>query len=261
MSPRDNLFRNERPGAGSGDVSPRARYLPAGDRALSVEFGNSISQSLNERVLQFDNLLRAACLPGVVEAVPSYRALLIYYDPLRIEYETLVQHLRRLEAQIAPRIVVPRRLVEIPCCYHPEVAFDLKAVGERHGMTAQDVAKIHCSGQYITYFIGFAPGFPYLGGLPEQIVTPRFATPREKIPAQSVGIGGSQCTIYSVESPGGFWIVGRTPLRLYDPSSPQPVLLQPGDRIRFYPIDRTEYAQMSRSVERGTYKTSIQEVV
>jgi KipI family sensor histidine kinase inhibitor len=226
-----------------------------------VEFGDSISQSLNERVLQFDNLVREVCLPAIIETVPTYRSLLVYYDPLRSEYETLVEQLRQLETKIVPRILMPRRLVEIPCCYDPEMGFDLVAVGKRHGLTSQDVAQIHCSGQYITYFLGFAPGFPYLGGLPEQIITPRLASPREKIPAQSVGIGGLQCTIYSIESPGGFWIIGRTPLRLYDPSAPEPVLLQPGDRIRFRPIDKAEYEQLSKSVEKGTYKTKIQEVV
>jgi KipI family sensor histidine kinase inhibitor len=226
-----------------------------------VEFGDSISQSLNERVLQFDNLVREVCLPAITETVPTYRSLLVYYDPLRSEYEALVEQLRRLEAKIVPRSVMPRRLVEIPCCYDPEMGFDLIAVGKRHGLTAQEVAQIHCSGQYITYFLGFAPGFPYLGGLPEQIITPRLASPRQKIPAQSVGIGGLQCTIYSIESPGGFWIIGRTPLRLYDPSALEPVLLQPGDRIRFRPIDKAEYEQLSKSVEKGAYKTKIQEVV
>lgn len=260
MLPVSNVFRSKKLTAESG-ASPRARYLPAGDRALSVEFGNRISEDLNKRVLQFDNLLREFCLPGVLETGPSYRALLVYYDPLIIEYEALVEQLRRWEAEIAPQVVETPRLVEIPCCYDPEMGFDLTAVGKRHGLTAQDVAQIHCSVQYITYFIGFAPGFPYLGGLPERIATPRLASPRDKIPAGSVGIGGSQCTIYSVESPGGFWILGRTPLRLYDPSVTQPVLLRAGDRIRFRPVDRTEYEQMCRSVEEGTCKTNIQESV
>jgi inhibitor of KinA len=243
-----------------GNQTPRtARYLPAGDRALSVEFGSTISEDLNQRVLQFDNLLRKACLPGIVETVPSYRALLVYYDPLVIEYEDLVEQLRRWEVEIAPQVVEPPRLVEIPCCYDPELGFDLMAVGTQHGLTAQDVIRIHSSAHYITYFIGFAPGFPYLGGLPEEIFTPRLVRPRDKIPAGSVGIGGGQCTIYSVESPGGFWILGRTPLRLYDPSASQPVLLRAGDRIRFHPVDRAEYEQMYRSVAAGTFRTNIQE--
>lgn len=239
--------------------SMRVRYLPAGDRALSVEFGATISEDLNTRVLQFDNLLQKACLPGVVETVPSYRALLVYYDPLLIEYESLVEQLRRRESEIASDVRRPTRLVQIPCCYDPELGFDLTAVAEQHGLTAHDVVRIHGSAEYVTYFIGFAPGFPYLGGLPEQIATPRLVTPRVKIPAGSVAIGGSQCTIYSVESPGGFWILGRTPLRLYDPAATQPVFLRAGDRIRFNPVDRVEFEQISRNVDAGTYRTNIQE--
>ena len=242
------------------ETTPKsARYLPAGDRALSVEFGTTIFQDLNERVLQFDNLLREERVRGVLETVPSYRALLVYYDPLIIEYESLAKQLRRLEAKIAPRVVLPRRLVEIPCCYDPEIGFDLMAVAEQHGLTARDIVEIHSSAEYVIYFIGFAPGFPYLGGLPERIATPRLVTPRAKVPLGSVAIGGRQCTIYSVESPGGFWILGRTPLRLYDPSATQPVLLRAGDRIRFNPVDRTEYEQMCRSVEEGTFRINIQE--
>lgn len=237
----------------------KVRYLPAGDRALSVEFGTTISEDLNTRVLQFDHLLQKACLPGVLETVPSYRALLVYYDPLIIEYQSLVEQLRCREAEIVPEVKVAPRLVEIPCCYDPELGFDLTTVAEQHGLTARNVVQIHSSAEYLTYFIGFAPGFPYLGGLPEQIATPRLVTPRAKIPAGSVAIGGSQCTIYSVESPGGFWILGRTPLRLYDPAATQPVLLRAGDRIRFKTVDRVEFEEIRRNVDAGTYRTNIQE--
>jgi inhibitor of KinA len=259
MLPLNDVSRSK--GAGRNPTPRKARYLPAGDRALSVEFGSTISEDLNQRVLQFDNLLRKVCLPGVLETVPSYRALLVYYEPLIIEYEAFLEQLRRCEAEIAPQVVEPPRLVEIPCCYDPELGFDLMAVGTQHGLTAQDVVRIHSSAQYITYFIGFAPGFPYLGGLAEEIFTPRLVRPRDKIPAGSVGIGGGQCTIYSVESPGGFWILGRTPLRLYDPSASQPVLLRAGDRIRFHPVDRAEYEQIYRSVAARTFRTNIQESV
>lgn len=240
------------------DSYPRARYLPAGDLALSVELGNAISVELNTRVRQFEYLLEEAKIPGIRETVPTYRALLVYYDPLTVEYDALVERLKGLEANLGSGITLPGRLVELPCCYDPELGFDLEAVAQYHGLTPQEVARIHASAEYLTYFIGFTPGLPYMGGLPEQIAIPRLVTPRANTPPGSVGIGGNQCCVYSLESPGGFWVLGRTPLRPYNPAEAEPILLRAGDHVRFRPVGRTEYEEILAAVEAGTFRPKIE---
>jgi inhibitor of KinA len=149
--------------------------------------------------------------------------------------------------------------VELPCCYEdPELGIDLAAAAERLGLPAEELARLHAGAQYLVYFIGFTPGLPYLAGMPERIMLPRLETPRTKVPAGSVGIGGIQVCIYSVESPGGYWILGRTPLRLYDPESPEPILLRPGDHVRFRPIDRREYDDIVAAVKARSYRPVIE---
>jgi KipI family sensor histidine kinase inhibitor len=163
-------------------------------------------------------------VPGVVETVPSFRSLLVYYDPLVVGYEGLCETLAELAAQAEHASLPPSRLVELPCCYEdPALGIDLAAAAERLGLPADELARLHADARYLVYFIGFTPGLPYLAGMPERIVLPRLETPRTKVPAGSVGIGGIQVCIYSVESPGGYWILGRTPVPLYDPESPDPI--------------------------------------
>ncbi len=174
--------------------------------------------------------------------MPSFRALLVYYDPTLVEYEALCDAMRELAVQAEHTALPPARTVELPCCYaDPELGFDLAAAAARLGLSPAELARLHAGAEYLVYFIGFTPGLPYMYGMPERIHLPRLETPRTKVPAGSVGIGGAQCCIYSVESPGGYWVLGRTPLRLYDPGSANPILLSPGDRVRFRPIDRREY--------------------
>jgi inhibitor of KinA len=189
-------------------------------------------------------------LAGVTEMTPAFCALLVYYDPAVTTYEALCAAITDVAAQADTTVLPPSRVVELPCCYDdPALGIDLEAAATRLGLGVDELVRIHAGAEYLVYFIGFTPGLPYLAGMPERIMLPRLQTPRTKVPAGSVGIGGVQVCIYSVESPGGYWILGRTPLRLYDPGAPEPILLRPGDHVRFRAIDRTEYDRIVTAVE------------
>jgi KipI family sensor histidine kinase inhibitor len=197
---------------------------------------------VNTRVRAVEFLIQQKGLPGVVETVPSFAALLVYYDPLTVDYDSLCASIAALEPQAQATVLPPARTVELPCCYDPELGPDLLAAAERIGASVDELVALHAGASYLVYFIGFTPGLPYMTGMPERLGLPRLETPRTKVPAGSVGIGGGQCCIYSVDSPGGYWLLGRTPLPLYDPSAEDPTLLRPGDRVKFRPIDRAEFA-------------------
>jgi inhibitor of KinA len=213
---------------------------------------------VNTRVRALEYLVQHKAVPGVVETVPSFRSLLVYYDPSIARYEGLCETLAELAAQAEHASLPPSRVVELPCCYEdPELGIDLAAAAERLGLSPAELARLHAGAAYLVYFIGFTPGLPYLAGMPERIMLPRLETPRTKVPAGSVGIGGIQVCIYSVESPGGYWILGRTPVRLYDPESPDPILLRPGDHLQFRAIDRGEYDDIVAAVTARTYRPVI----
>ena len=215
--------------------------------------GDEISLAVNERVRALEYLIQAKAVPGVVETVPSFRALLVYYDPLVTSYDALCEALRALEAQTESAVLPPPRHVELPCCYDdPELGFDLEKAAERLGLGPDTLVRMHASAEYLVYFIGFTPGLPYMD-LPERLTIARLDTPRTKTPPGSVSIGGNQCCIYPLDSPGGFWVLGRTPVRLYDPGASEPTLLRPGDRVRFRAIDRREFDRIAAAVETRTF--------
>ena len=221
--------------------------------ALCVELGDEISAEVNTRVRALEFLIQAKGLPGVVETVPSFRSLLVYYDPGQTGFDALCAGLGELAEQATTATLPPARLIELPCCYDPEFGLDLLAAAARLGLTVDELVRIHAGAEYVVYFVGFTPGLPYMAGVPERIQLPRLETPRVKVPAGSVGLGGAQYCIYSVESPGGYWLLGRTPVRLYDPEAAEPTLLRPGDRVRMRPIDRTEYDAIAAWVAARTY--------
>ncbi|MBI3029837.1 MAG: 5-oxoprolinase subunit PxpB [Candidatus Rokubacteria bacterium] len=235
------------------------RFLPAGDLAVSVELGDEISREVNARVLALEYLIQQKGFPGVLETVPTFRSLLVYYDPFVVGYDELVASLTALIPEARADVLPHARRVEIPCCYGGELGFELDAAAAKIGLAADEMARLHASADYYVYFVGFTPGLPYMGGMPERLTIPRLETPRTKTPAGSVGIGGTQCCIYSVESPGGFWVLGRTPLRLYDPASPDPILLRAGDHVRFRPIDRAEFDSITAAVAAGTFRPRIED--
>lgn len=237
---------------------PEPKFLPAGDLAVSVELGDEISPEVNTRVRALEYLIQQKAIAGVIETVPTFRALLIDYDPLVIGWDELVATLSSLVPQAQPEALPPSRLVEIPCAYGGELGFDLVSVAEKLGLTPEQVMSRHSADEHLVYFIGFTPGLPYTVGMSDPLTIPRLDKPRTKTPAGSVGIGGSQGCIYPVESPGGFWVLGRTPLRLYDPTRADPILLRPGDRLRFRPIDRAEFDRIAAEVAAGRFVVRVE---
>ena len=225
---------------------------------MSVELGEEISAEVNTRVRALEYLVDQKGLPGVVETVPSYRSLLVYYDPSVVGYDALCAQLAALAEQATTTTMPPAREVELPCCYEGELGTDLEAAAARLGLSVDELVALHAGAEYLVYFIGFTPGLPYMTGAPERLTIPRLDTPRVKVPAGSVAIGGTQCCIYSVESPGGFWLLGRTPVRLYDPAAAEPILLRPGDRVRFHQIDRREFDDVAARVAAGRFRPAIQ---
>ncbi|MCZ7624821.1 MAG: 5-oxoprolinase subunit PxpB [Candidatus Methylomirabilis sp.] len=212
------------------------RFLDGGESCLVAELGDTIDIALNRRVRALGLALEQARVKGVVEAVPTYRSLAIYYNPLVISREALRQWIGRLDDSVESLVEQPPRLMEIPTIYGGAYGPDLEFVACRNGLSPDEVVRLHADPTYHVYMLGFMAGFPYLGDLPARLAAPRLSTPRLKVPAGSVGIGGGQTGIYPIESPGGWRIIGRTPLRLFDPSAAKPTLLLPGDRVRFVPI-------------------------
>lgn len=209
---------------------PRVR--PVADIGLMVEFAESISEGANAAVLALDRSLRENPFPGFTEAVPSYCALFVGYDPLVTDPGTVEAHLRRLWG--AARVAAPEgRLHEVAVCYDPPFGPDLDAVAARAGLTRDAVVAAHLSGSYRVYMYGFAPGYAYLGGVPEPIRLPRKAAPVRDIPAGSVLIAGPQCLVTTITMPTGWWIIGRSPARILRPHDEAPFLFEVGDRIAF----------------------------
>jgi len=234
------------------------RFLPAGDLAVCVELGEEISVEVNTRVRALEFLIQQKALTGVTEIVPTYSSLLVYYDPRAVAYDALCAAIAALAPQATTAVLPPSRMVELPCCYDdPELGFDLEPAARRLGLSRDELVTLHAGAEYLVYFLGFTPGLPYMTGVPERIMIPRLDTPRVKTPPGSVGIGGIQCCVYSVESPGGFWILGRTPLALYDPGASEPTLLRPGDRVRFRRIARAEFEAIEAAAAAGTYRPVI----
>lgn len=211
------------------------RLQPLGDAALLVELGSGIDPDLNRRVHALAARLMAATLPGVVEIVPAYASALIHYDPLVLDFTDLeAWAIAALDGLVAASF--PPRRVEIPVRYGGADGPDLEFVAAHAGLTPAAVIRLHSAAEYTVYMMGFQPGFPYLGGLNPAIAAPRLPTPRTRVPAGSVGIAGNQTGIYPSQSPGGWRLIGRTDLRLFDPSADPPCLLNPGDIIRFVPV-------------------------
>ena len=230
-------------------------FLTAGDRALVVEFGNSISPEINARVHNLTVAIERSEADGVVEIVPTYRSLMVHYDPARVTASGLEDHIRELGESLDEQVAGAARVVRIPTLYGGEHGPDLEFVAQNAGMAVDEAVAAHSGTDYLVYMIGFSPGFPYLGGLSDRLVTPRLGTPRPVIPAGSVGIAESQTGVYPVASPGGWRLIGRTPLKMFDATREPPALLSAGDFVRFAPIDtEDEFQSIQSSAEEGRYE-------
>ena len=229
------------------------RFLLTGDTSLSVEFANEISEAVNHDIRAYKTLLEKAGIPGIVETVPTYRSLMVHYDPLVIRYGPLREKLEQLLVEMDALEIPPSLVLEIPVLYGGEIGPDLPFVAEHSGLSEEEVVRIHSSAEYLIYMLGFTPGFTYLGGMSEKIAVPRLKQPRVKIPAGSVGIAGTQTGIYPIDSPGGWQLIGRTPVKMYDPDRETPILPTAGQYIQFFPVTQDEYDAILQEVEAGAY--------
>lgn len=230
------------------------KYLTAGDKALTIEYGNEISEDISSKVRSMMVALETNKIDGIVEIVPTYRSLMVHYNPLIIGYDDLVNKLKSLENKLEDISLPEPEVIEIPTVYGGEYGPDIENVAKHNKITVEEVIKIHSSKEYLIYMLGFTPGFPYLGGMDEKIATPRLKSPRTKINKGSVGIAGSQTGIYPIDSPGGWQLIGKTPLKLYEPNREVPILLKAGNYIKFIPIFEGEYKSIEKAVNNGTYK-------
>jgi len=233
---------------------------PLGDSALIIRVREGFEDAPDETieaVLRVQRCLENAQLPGVIETAPAYTTVAMFYDPTRAVaggarpnevVDWLAERVRQVlsNANVIQDEEIEARLVEIPVCYDREFAPDLHEVAKRAGLVAQEVVDLHSKSEYRVSCVGFTPGFPYLTGLPNKLATPRRVVPRKEIPAGSVAIGGNQTGIYPIKSPGGWNVIGRTPLKLFDPAENPPALLRAGDAVRFRAIRRDEFERSTR---------------
>lgn len=228
---QDGLFEN-------------ARFRTAGDRGILVEYGDVIDPDVNSKVRSMAIVMDENPPAGVVEIIPTYRSLLIIYDPSVTQPDKLKKTLGSLEARLGEIRIPPPRTVELPVCYGGEFGPDIDTVAETNHLTVEQVVELHCEPEYPIYMVGFTPGFPFLGGLSEKLHTPRLETPRTLVPEGSVGIANNQTGIYPIASPGGWQLIGRTPVKLFAPWRQNPFLYQAGDRLKFKPISPDEYTRI-----------------
>nr|WP_293993176.1 5-oxoprolinase subunit PxpB [uncultured Fusobacterium sp.] len=240
-----------------GDI----KFLLAGDCSFVIQFGNEISPEINKKIRKMIEDLKEQNIDGLIEMVPTYCSMLVSYDPCKISYKELkakVEELLKLASESTESDEIT--LIEIPTLYNDEYGPDLEYVANHNNLTKEEVIKIHTGTDYLVYMLGFMPGFTYLGGMSEKIATPRLESPRLQIFPGSVGIAGKQTGMYPSLSPGGWRIIGRTPLKLYNPESNTPVYISSGDYIRYISIDEAEYKKIEKEVQEGKYTVKIRRI-
>ncbi len=213
----------------------------AGDRGLLMEFGNVIDPAINARIRGLAARLSCGLPSGVEEIIPTYCAVILIYNPMVTDPATLIPQLTTLNAELTDQSLPAPDIIELPICYHPDLGPDLAHVAKVHDLTPEEVVEIHTTPLYPIYMIGFTPGFPYLGGLPERLHTPRLSSPRTHVPSGSVGIANNQTGIYPIASPGGWQLIGQCPVKLFDPHSEEPILLRAGSLLKFNAISLDDF--------------------
>jgi len=227
-------------------------FLSCGDAALVVQFGERVDPDVNRQVMTLDAAVRSRAIEGVVETVPTFRSLMIHYDPLRIRRTSLIEAVEPLLAE-KTRLATAFSRWTLPVCYDPEYAPDLAEVAERTGLTPERVIALHAGTTFNVYMIGFLPGFPYMGDLPHELELPRRVEPRTQVPAGSIAIATTLTVVYPNQSPGGWHLIGRTPIPMFMLERPRPVLFAPGDEVRFAPVTAAEYATIAERVATGDF--------
>lgn len=229
--------------------------LPLGDSAWTIEFGETIDPALHARVMGLNTAIDAACkagkLAGLVDRVPTFRSLTVHYDPLATDGDALGQHLLQL-AENAGSASSTGRHWHLPACFEADLAPDLERLANAKGMTPEAIVATLTATTFRVYMIGFMPGFPYMGGLPRELAMPRLANPRKVVPARSLAVTGEMCAVYPWESPGGWNLLGRTPVSLFDAADDaSPALLESGDQVRWRAVSRAEYDDLEQELAGG----------
>lgn len=238
-------------------MNGKTEFLIAGDRGLIIKFGDTIDGETNNRIRSFCSVLEKKRIEGIVEVVPTFNSLSVYYDPCVIKGDRLIKKLSSLLKKCGTNFQNGGKTFVIPVLYGGKWGEDLNDVAAHAHLTADEVIKIHSSTDYLIYMLGFLPGFAYLGGLDDRIVTPRLDTPRTKIHAGAVGIGGEQTGIYPLASPGGWRLIGTTPVKIYDADREEPILYKAGDKIRFKPVTEDEFYEIEKAVNENRYEVTV----
>ncbi|NEZ01232.1 5-oxoprolinase subunit PxpB [Heyndrickxia shackletonii] len=229
------------------------RYKAAGDSSILMELDVGIDKDINKLIIHLSNIIEEKTSEGFGEVIIGYRSLLVQYNPLTMSYYQAVEKLKQLKFAENNKSHEKRRHIEIPVLYGGEVGPDLESVAIHNNLSPKEVISIHSEAHYLVYFLGFTPGYPFMGGMSKRIATPRLENPRISIPPGSVGIANNQTGIYPVESPGGWRLIGQTPLRLYNQQAKQPFLLRAGDSVTFKEIQIDEFNEIKKQVELGDY--------
>jgi KipI family sensor histidine kinase inhibitor len=235
------------------------KFLPSADSAVIVEFGDCVDRAVSDQVLGLAARMRAADIAGVIELVPTFRSLMVQYDPLRTGSAELIGAIQSLLTS-ETALDRKRRLWRVPVCYESDFAPDLANVARQTKLAPEEVVALHSGTRYHVYMIGFVPGFPYMGDLAEALVLPRRADPRIRVPPGSVAIATSMTAIYPLESPGGWHLVGTTPIRIFDRLASPPALFAPGDAVEFEAIDSDTFARIRTATERRDYRPASTEL-
>ena len=238
-------------------TEPTFRF--GGDKALFIEVGDEITPEVNRSIRHLLNAIDTADIPGVQALAPTYRSILVYYDPLTLQVEDLQQRLAELYANLQDADLGASKVVEIPTLYGGKYGLDIEFVATHNNLTEAEVIDIHTSSDYLVYMVGFNPGFPYLGGMSEKIATPRLPTPRVRMVPGSVGIAERQTGIYPLASPGGWRVIGRSPIKMFDPGREPPSLVEAGDMVHFTSIEEARYREIEKQVEAGTFKVTVRD--
>ncbi|HVE60276.1 MAG TPA: 5-oxoprolinase subunit PxpB [Chitinophagaceae bacterium] len=229
--------------------NPTYTLFPLGDNAILIDFGNELNEGINKKLLSIFEKIKDQHLPGVLDVVPAYSSLTIHYDVMKIlekagskpVFDFITNQVKKIIDEVKDISFEENRKISIPVCYDEEFGLDLSFLANKKNLNIEDVIQLHTAKSYRVYMIGFLPGFAYMGEVDEKIQIPRKENPRTNVEAGSVGIAGSQTGIYPLQSPGGWQIIGRTPLQIFDKGKTEPVLLQPGDEIKFFSINRDEF--------------------
>lgn len=235
------------------------KILFTGDSAVSVQFGDAIDPAIYAHVKALNDGIKREKPAGIVETIPTFRSLMVHYDPLVLGFEQLKKILLDLIAGSREGTQAAKKVITLPICFGGEYGEDLADVAKHHETSEEKIIDLFCSREFPIYMLGFTPGYPYIGGVPDELATPRLTSPRLKVPEGSLGVGGLQLGIYPMPSPGGFRLCGRTPVKIYNPALENPVLLEAGEYVRFVPITPEEYKQIEQQVAAGTYTCQIEE--